>query len=631
LCGIAGIVYSEAGRAVEAHRLAAMGQSLVHRGPDDAGCYVRGPVGLAVRRLAVIDVTGGHQPIHNEARTVWVICNGEIYNFRQLRRALEARGHCFTTRSDTETIVHAYEEYGLDFVAQLRGMFAIALWDERERRLVLARDRLGIKPLHYAALSDRLLFGSEIKALRAADVAFTLDPQALSVYLSLLYIPAPLTIYREVRKLEPGHMLIWQDGRMQVRRYWALGEVEPFPPRTPAAELRQALRETLGEAVRSQLVADVPLGIFLSGGLDSSTVVALARQAWSGRLRTFSVGFDQPSYDERRYARQVAQRFETEHAEIVVRPDAPGLAQRLAAHFDEPFADSSAIPMMFLSALARQHVTVALGGDGGDELFAGYMTYQADKLACLYDRLPGGLTHMLVPALVRRLPVSEDKVSFDFKARRFAAHALLEPGRRHYAWKAFFDDALKQRLLQPDLAAALDGAVDGYPAFHRHYEAVPQFDALTRFQYADTMVYLPDNNLTKVDRTSMAHSLEVRVPLLDERVAEFAFRLPGRLRMPGLRLKHFLRQSVGDLLPAGVRTRPKGGFNVPMSHWLKAELRPLVDHYLSAEVIGGQGYFRPEVVAGLVDEHLAGRADHSRQLWALLMASLWVEQAGMAR
>ena len=628
MCGIAGKIYHDRERAVEAETLAAMAQSLWHRGPDDDGSYLDGNAGLAMRRLAIIDVEGGRQPIHNEDRTVWTVFNGEIYNFMELRRELEARGHRFYTRTDGEVIVHLYEEHGLDLPHDLNGMFAIAVWDTRERRLLLVRDRLGIKPLFYAALPDRFLFASEIKALWADHPPLTVDLSALNHFLSLLYIPAPESIYREVRKLEPGHSLVWQGGQVRLNEYWRPVVQEAIPRATPTSALREELHALLADAVRRQLVADVPVGIFLSGGLDSSTVVALARQVYGGPLRTFCIGFEDRSYDETASARLMAQRFDTDHTETIVRPAALDLAQALAAHFDEPFADSSAIPTYCLAEVTHRRVTVALAGDGGDELFAGYLTYQADKLARLYDLLPGAISRGLIPGLVQRLPVSDAKVSFDFKARRFVEHAQLEPGQRHYAWKAFFDEALKRSVLQPELLRTLQTPLDGYLPYRRHYEAVPQLDALSRFQYADARVYLPDDNLLKVDHMSMAHSLEVREPLLDHRLVEFAFRLPGDVKMPGLKLKHFLREAMRPLLPAEILKRPKRGFAVPMARWLKGDLRPLVDTFLSPEVVRRQGYFVPEGVAGLVAAHMAGRADYSRNLWGLLMFSLWLERAG---
>src|SRR2546422_212118 len=632
MCGIAGKVYHQQERPVEPEALAAMCETLVHRGPDDKGFHLNGNVGLAMRRLSIIDLNTGKQPIHNEDGTVWTVFNGEIYNYPELRRELEALGHRFYTRTDTEVIVHLYEEYGLDFVHHLNGMFAIGLWDETRRQLVLARDRLGIKPLFYAHLPERLLFGSEIKAILADGLPPTTNLDALSHYLSLLYIPAPHTIYREVRKLEAGHVLVWRDGQITVRRYWDLSQfLSSAADRRKPADVEAELLDLLTDALRRHLISDVPLGVFLSGGLDSSSIVALIRRAHNGPIKTFSIGFNDPSYDELHDARLIAQRFETEHTELTVTPDVAELVPKLACYFDEPFADSSAIPTYYLSQLARQNMTVALGGDGGDEVFAGYITYQADKLARLYDTLPGFLTRRLLPALARHLPVSDGKVSFDFKARRFVDNALLEPGRRHYAWKAFFDDGLKRAVLSDDILNALGGSLDTYPIFERYSEEVCHHDPLNAFLYMDTKVYLADDILVKVDRMSMAHSLEVRVPFLDHRLVEFMFRLPGRLKMPGLKLKHFLKKTMQGILPGQTLKKSKGGFNVPVPVWLKHELRPLVQQYLSPTRIRAQGIFRPEIVSRLVSDHLAGRCNYSRNIWALLVFSLWHESRNELR
>jgi asparagine synthase (glutamine-hydrolysing) len=393
--------------------------------------------------------------------------------------------------------------------------------------------------------------------------------------------------------------------------------------------VRAELLDLLTDAVRRQLVSDVPLGTFLSGGLDSSTLVALTRRVHSGAIKTFSIGFEDPSYDERADARLVARRFETDHTELTVTPDVADLVPRLVHHFDEPFADASAIPTYYLSQLTRRHVTVALGGDGGDELFAGYATYQADALARLYARLPAALTRRLIPGLVQRLPVSEGKVSLDFKARRFVANALEEPGRRHYAWKAFFDDQLKRDVLGDDVLAELDGGLDAFPVYRRRYDEVAHHDPLNRFLYADTKVSLADDILVKVDRMSMAHSLEVRVPLLDHRVVEFAFGLPGPLKMPGLALKHLLKRTMRGIVPDTVLRKRKAGFSVPLPAWLKRDLKPLVDEYLAPARVQREGFFRPSTVSRLVRDHMAGRADYSRNIWALLMFGLWLERARM--
>ena len=631
MCGLTGKIYLNPGRCVESDILTKMCRTLSFRGPDEEGYYTKDNAGLGARRLSIIDVDGGHQPICNETQTVWAIQNGEIYNFEELTKKLRRMGHTFATRSDTEVIVHLYEEYGTDFVKHLEGMFAIAVWDEKEKKLVLARDRMGIKPLFYANFTDQFLFGSEMKAILAARPPnLTLNTDALNYYLSLLYIPAPHTIYNEIHKLEPGRILIFQNGKLEMQRYWSLAQVSTFDDYS-VTQLQKQLRELLIAAVERQLVSDVPLGFFLSGGLDSSIVVAGAREVHNNQIKTFSVGFDDPSYDETLYAQTVARHLHTDHTNITLKPDFNQVIHELADHFDEPFADSSAIPTYYLCELTRKHVTVALSGDGGDELFAGYLTYQADKLAHFYDRIPRLLSEKTIPWLVNQLPVSDTKVNFGFKARRFAGQALLEPGQRHFAWKAFFDAHLKESLLQKSLLDPLVENLDGYLPYKQYYEEAHQFEEITRFQYTDTMVYLIDNNLAKVDRISMAHSLEVRVPLLDTDVVEFAFKLPDQLKMPGMKLKHFLKESVKDMLPEEIINRPKKGFNVPMPRWLKDGLKPAVNHYLSSEVVNKQGYFNAHTVRHLVDSHMSGKADYSRNIWALLMFNLWVEKACFER
>ena len=623
MCGIAGMVLGDEDGAVERTKLAAMSASLRHRGPDDEGLHLRGNVGLAMRRLAVVDLPGGHQPVSDEADTVHAVFNGEIYNHVRLREELTRRGHRFASHCDSEVIPHLYEEYGTAFAAHLEGMFAIALWDRDRRRLVLARDRLGIKPLYYAVQDNGLAFGSEIKALLAADIKTTVDPQALSDYLSLMYVPGARSIFGQVRKLEPASVLVWADGRHTVRRYW---ELTALPRRgdVPAREARHTLRQLILDSVDSQMAADVPVGFFLSGGIDSGAVVAAARRARpDAELRTFSAGFRDASYDERRDAAKVARRFGCRHTEVVVEPRPEDLADGLLSGFDEPFADPSMIPTYYLCGLARRHVTVALSGDGGDELFAGYATYQADKLARYYRRLPRALTARAVPAMLRFLPRSERRMPLAFKARRFTENVLEPPGRSHYLWRVVLSENRKAALIQPDLLA---GLADSYATHHPHYEAGAGFDPLTRFQYTDTKVYLSDDVLTKVDRAGMAHSLEVRVPLLATPVVEYAFSLPGRLKMPGHQPKHLLREAMKGILPPDIVRARKKGFNAPLARWLRTSLRPLVEAYLEPATLRRQGYLQDQEVTRLVRRHLDGRADHSRELWAVLVLTMWAER-----
>jgi asparagine synthase (glutamine-hydrolysing) len=623
MCGIAGMVRGRAGTPVDPDRMLAMCRSLCHRGPDGEGLYVKGEVGLAARRLAVVDVAAGGQPVHNEAGTVHAVFNGEIYNHVELRDRLARRGHRFASDADSEVIPHLYEEYGPDFAKRLSGMFAIALWDDSRRQLVLCRDRAGIKPMHYAAVDGRLVFGSEIRAILAAGVDTTIDVQALSDYLSLMYIPGPRSVYREIRKLEPGATLVWRDNGYQVRRYWALAEV-PERKGLSVATAEETLRRLLVESVERHLMSDVPLGFFLSGGIDSGSVVAAARQARpDAELRTFTVGFADRSYDERREAAEVARHLRTNHTDIVVEPQASDVVDHISRVFDEPFADPSIVPTHYLCQLAREHVVVALSGDGGDELFAGYQSYQADKLARHYRRLPRVVTGRLAPAMLRLLPMSHERASLDFKAHRFVENALDDPGRSHYLWRVVFREEHKARLLHPDFLAEL---ADSYQTHERYDLIGGRFDALTRFQYTDANVYLVDDVLAKADRIGMAHSLEVRVPMLANSMIEFAFSLPGRLKMPGYQTKWLLRQAMAGLLPPRISTLRKKGFNAPLPRWLVGPFRPLVREYLSRDVLRRQGFLQHDEVDRLVGRHLSGVAEHGREIWTLLMLTLWAEE-----
>lgn len=623
MCGITGMVCDGAARPVDPDRLLAMCRTLRHRGPDDEGWHLDGAAGLAVRRLSVIDIAGGRQPVRNEAGDVHAVINGEIYNHHELRQQLAARGHRFQSGSDAEVIPHLYEEYGLDFVKRLSGMFAIALWDENRRQLVLCRDRAGIKPLYYAALNSRLVFGSEIRAILAAGMTTTLDVQALSDYLSLMYIPGPRSVYREIRKLAPATTLVWREGTCTIRRYWQLTDL-PARHDLSSAKAERALRRILDESVERHLMSDVPLGFFLSGGLDSSSVVAAARRVRPDAvLKSFTVGFPDRSYDERREAALVARHLGTSHTELAVEPRAEDVVDRIMPTFDEPFADPSMVPTYYLCELARQHVTVALSGDGGDELFAGYRSYQADKIARIYRYLPRAMTERLAPALLRFVPTSHARASFGFKARRFVENALDHPGRSHYLWRVVFREGQKAKLLHPDLVAEL---IDSYRTHEAHDRAGAQFDPLTRFQYTDANVYLVDDVLTKIDRLSMAHSLEVRVPLLATPVIEFAFSLPGRVKMPGYQTKRLLRRAMADALPTPISTMGKKGFNAPLPRWLTGVFRPLVAEYLSRDVLRRQGYLQYDEVNKWVDRHMSGAAEHGREIWTLLMFSMWAEE-----
>jgi asparagine synthase (glutamine-hydrolysing) len=589
-----------------------MSSKLVHRGPDSDGAYVNGPVALAARRLAIIDLATGDQPIANEDETVHVVQNGELYNYRELRTELERAGHRFRTQGDTEVLVHLYEQEGTAFARQLRGMFAVALWDAKQRRLVLARDRFGIKPLYYRAHGGGLEFASELRSLPRGEI----DLDALEAFLAFNSIPAPLTIFRDARKLPPGHVLTWEDGNVRLERF-----ARPAP--VPADELREddeaelieELRARLRDSVRAHLVADVPVGVLLSGGIDSSALAALAAQETSEPVRTFSIGFEERSFDELADARLVAGRYETQHRELVLRPDAALLLPALADAFDEPFADSSALPTYLVSQLAAEDVKVALSGEGGDELFGGYYTYVADLLAARTGRLAS-----LARPVVERLPTSTARASFDYKAKRFARGAHLPPLERHHAWKEIFS---------PEARAQLTGRrhdFDPVDVYRERFAETEGAELLARLQDVDLGIYLVDDLLVKTDRASMAHSLEARVPYLDPAVAAFALALPRRHRVNGLHKKVLLRKAVAPLVPDRIVRGKKRGFSIPAAAWLRGELEPFARDTLSAETLHRQGFFSAEAVRKLIDRHVAGEEDLSRQLWGLLAFTLWHER-----
>jgi asparagine synthase (glutamine-hydrolysing) len=595
-----------------------MCERLVHRGPDSDGTFRDGGVALAMRRLSIIDLEGGDQPIANEDGSVAVVQNGEIYNYRELRGELERRGHRFATHSDTEVLVHLYEEHGAEFVERLRGMFAIALWDARERRLLLARDRFGIKPLYYRLLDGTLSFASELKALlEQPGFSREIDPRAVAAYLAFNSIPAPLTVFAEARKLPPGALAIWRDGELSEHRY---ARPSPAPAghvrRGPAGELAEELRETLRDSIRAHLVADVPVGVLLSGGVDSAGIAALAAGEQSEPVKTFSVGFEEASFDELDRARLVAERYGTEHHEIVLRPDAVDLFPKLVEAFDEPFGDSSALPTYLVSELAAGEVKVALSGEGGDELFGGYYTYVADLLAPRVGRLAA-----LAAPLAELLPSSDAKVSFDYKAKRFARGAGLPPLERHHAWKEIFSREAQARLL-----GARDPGWDPVDLYRERYAETLGAEPLARLQDVDLGIYLVDDLLVKTDRSSMAHSLELRVPFLDNEVAAMALGLATPLKVRGLAKKRLLRRALAPLLPREVLHGRKQGFSIPVAAWLRGPLQGFARETLSAETLRGQGWLDPATVASLLDRHCSGREDLSRQLWGLIAFTLWFDR-----
>jgi asparagine synthase (glutamine-hydrolysing) len=615
MCGICGLVAGERDRGPDREAVARMSGRLVHRGPDDDGLFCEGPVALAARRLSIIDLAGGHQPIENEDGSAVVVQNGEIYNYRELKHELASRGHRFATDCDTEVLVHGYEEWGEAFVERLRGMFAIAVWDKRRQRLLLARDRFGIKPLYYRHVGGSLAFASELKALlEQPGFSREIDPQAVAAYLAFNSIPAPLTIFREARKLPPGHLLTWEGGEVALRRY-----ARPGPP--PAGEVRDGsasqlageLREVLDDSVRAHLVADVPVGVLLSGGVDSGGLAALASRHVSEPLRTFSIGFEEEGFNELSRARLVAERYGTDHHELVVRPDAVELLPKLVEAFDEPFGDSSALPTYLVSELAVGEVKVALSGEGGDELFGGYYTYVADLLARRVGRLAA-----LARPLAEALPSRTDRVGFDYKAKRFARAAALPPLERHHGWKEIFSPQARAELAGPGASAW-----DPLDLYRERYAETDGAEPLARMQDVDLGIYMADDLLVKTDRLSMAHSLELRVPFLDPEVADFAFSLPTHLKVRGFAKKRLLRNALEPLLPREILHGRKQGFSIPIAAWLRGPLEPFAREVLAPGAVARQGLLDPAAVTPILDRHVSGQEDLSRQIWGLMALTLW--------
>jgi asparagine synthase (glutamine-hydrolysing) len=604
--------------------LHAMCERMVHRGPDSEGLFVTAGASLGMRRLAIIDLVTGEQPAFNEDRSIVVVLNGEIYNYRELRTLLEKRGHSFRSASDTEVLPHLYEEYGDAMVNELNGMFAFALWDSKRRRLLIARDRFGEKPLYWGVFDKALLFASEPKVLLAHPaVKPSLNLQALRQYLSFDYVPAPLTIYCGINKLPAAHRLTLESGEVKIDRYWHLNytTTEPVPSEREAAD---HLRELMADAVRMRLVSDVPLGVLLSGGVDSSTIAALAVRASSEAVKTFSISFAEASFDESAYARGVAKFLGTDHHEERLSANlAANLVSEIGAWMDEPFSDPSLVPTYLLSRFTRKHVTVALGGDGGDELFAGYPMYVGHRWAEVYKHVPGFLRRGLIEPVVRSLPVKTKNLSFDYKALKFITGARYDSVTRHHIWFGSFTPDQQQQLLTPAALAATDSEI--YAEARQIAEECNNDDLVTRMQSVDTRLYLAEDILTKVDRASMAVSLEVRAPFLDPRVAEFAASLPCNYKLRGMKTKYILKKAVRDLLPGFVTRRGKKGFGVPVAEWLKFKLRPLARDLLSPERVRRAGVFNPNYVARLQDEHERGVANHRKLLWTLLMFELWHE------
>ncbi|MFN8641851.1 MAG: asparagine synthase (glutamine-hydrolyzing) [Candidatus Binatia bacterium] len=622
MCGIAAIVERDPGRLTPDVDLAGMVASLVHRGPDEEGRVCLPGAALGMRRLAIVDLATGQQPISNETGDVHIVANGEIYNFRELRHELEARGHRFKTRSsDIESMLHAYEEWGEDFPSHVRGMFAVAIWDARTRTLFAARDRAGEKPLYWALTARGLLLASEVKALLTRpEVPRQLDLEAVDQFLTYEYVIAPRTMLRGVHKLPAASWLRYRDGQVATGRYW--------DPATIAVrswtddDAAEAVRSALQRAVQSQLMSEVPLGAFLSGGIDSSSIVALMSQGASQPVRTFSMGFEDGSYDELPYAREIARLYATDHTEQLVTADLVDLFDRLVPHFDEPFADVSLFPTYLVSQVARQHVTVALSGDGGDELFGGYDTYEAQGLAAKFQAVGAPLVPALA-AVGAALPPSGQKKGLVNKFKRFIDGVATAPADLgHYRWMVYLDARRRARLYRPDLQEAL-AASDVYGPVREVLRHARVDDILNRQLYTDLVVYLADDILVKVDRMAMATSLETRAPFLDVDVMELAFSLPGRLKIRDGDRKWILKRAMQDLVPDRILRRKKQGFSIPLKNWLRDPLQPLMRALLAPERVARRGLFEPAAVTALVDAHVAGRENHAHTLFPLMVLERW--------
>ncbi len=624
MCGICGIYNYGSGLLVARQDLKAMNDRLAHRGPDDDGYYEHGSVGLAMRRLSIIDLSTGRQPISNEDGAVWMVFNGEIYNFPELHERLVAKGHVFKTRSDTETIVHLYEEMGPDFVQELRGMFAIAIWDDRKKRFLLARDRVGKKPLFYSVNKGFLAFASELNALLAVkDIPRDIDLRAVDAYLTLQYIPSPLSIFKSVKKLEPASVLTLEDGKVTIEKYWDLPLGAPKLD-LPLAEVKERLYNELLEATKIRLMSEVPLGAFLSGGIDSSVVVALMARSSAQPVKTFSIGFKEAKFSELAYAKQVAEMYGTRHTEFIVEANMAEVLGTLVRHYGEPYADSSALPSYFVSRETRRSVTVALNGDGGDEAFGGYLRYVAMKLDASMRAVPAGVKKAMVK-IIGLLPQKAPYGLF-WRAGKFMRSSMLQdPAHRYLSTVCYFGPGEKEGLFSPAFVNALGKDIR---CGERHitdlFKVPAGQDLMGILSYVDLHSYLPDCLMTKMDIASMANSLETRSPMLDQKVLELAYRLPSHLKLKGINgTKWILKETFKDVLPKQIYKRGKMGFGIPLGPWFRGELKDFWAGACLSDKALGRGYFNKEHLFKLWDEHQSGARDHGYKLWALLMLELW--------
>jgi len=626
MCGIAGWVNLEQSNSTNHSEavLHSMCETIVHRGPNSEGIWMDDFVALGMRRLSIIDLHTGDQPVFSEDKSIIVMMNGELYNYREVKADLERRGHKFVTQTDTEIVPHLYQEYGDDFVDHINGMFAISLWDTRRKRLVLARDRFGEKPLYYGTFDGKLIYASEPKAILAhPSVTAELDTEALRQYLSFDYIPAPRSIYKGFSKLPAAHMMTVDNGEIKIRRYWDLS----FAKNGRVLSIDDAavkLRNLLSDAVRMRLVSDVPLGVLLSGGIDSSTIAAFATQHATETVRTFSIGFTEDSFDESRYARTVAAHLGTDHYEELLSVEkACDLISEIGTWLDEPLSDGSLIPTYLLARFVRKHVTVALGGDGGDEIFAGYPMYFGHKVASAYTAIPRFLRSGLIEPVVNRLPVSTKNLSFDYRAKRFVRSANYDTIQRHHSWFGSFSIDEQRPLLTENVLSQT--SADIYAGPRNSLDICDAQDDIERMQYLDMRYYMAEDILTKVDRASMAVSLETRAPFLDPRIGQFASSLPLDYKLRGNKGKYILKKSVEGLLPSSILHRSKKGFGIPIADWLKGSLNPLMHEMLAPARLKDQGLFQASHVQTLIGEHEKGIASHHKQLWTLLVFQLWYD------
>jgi len=623
MCGICGKLYFNPTRKADRNIISAMSSVLKHRGPDDHGIYIDGPVGIGHQRLSIIDISAaGHQPMANEDGSIWIVFNGEIYNFEELRRELQGKGHVFASHTDTETIIHLYEEEDTDCLNRLRGMFAFAIWDSIKQRLFVARDRVGKKPLVYTVTDDAVIFASEIKALlQDPSVTAEVDSEALHHYLTYQYVPSPWTMFKGIRKLPPAHSLVVQRGNITTRQYWNLSYAQKLALPTLGDYVDQFMA-VFTEAVKIRLRSDVPLGAFLSGGIDSSATVAVMSQLTNRPIKTFSIGFDVSEYNETTFASMVAKRFNTDHTEFIVNPDAMTILPKLVWHYNEPFADSSAIPTYYVSKLTREHVTVALNGDGGDESFAGYERYIADKLAGYYEKIPCLVRERIIKRALSFIPHQENRSSFFRRLKRFVNGISEKAERRYVRWICGFDNEMKNDLYSAAFAEKI-AAIDSVDLIVNWYAKADASAFLDKTLFVDIMSYLPDDLLVKVDIASMANSLEARSPFLDHKLMEFAAALPPHLKLNGVQSKYLLKKAFSSLLPRTVLYRKKMGFGVPIDRWLRGQLKELTYQILLEKRTVERGLFKQQAVRMLIDEHMSKRADNSYRIWSLLFLELW--------